>query len=70
MRELIKMFVVLTVLCSFSGGLLAGLHARLMREMRDFVHRHGASAPPEAARVEEIERLVREIPLEEFTHAN
>lgn len=53
-----------------SGGLLAGLHARLMREMRDFVHRHGASAPQEAARVEEMEKLVREIPLEEFTHAN
>ena len=55
-----------------SGSILASLHARLMQEMRDFVTKFGAKSVGRSTRVEdlpsaqaeEIERLVREIPLE------
>ena len=56
-----------------SDSLLASLHVRLMREMRDFVGRFGAQGEDPTTRPDtgianqqevEIERLVREIPLE------
>lgn len=53
-----------------SGSLLAGLHMRLMREMRGFVSRHGAQdreAELGVLQAQEIEKLVKEIPLEEIT---
>ena len=50
-----------------SGSLLASLHARLMREMRDFVSRHGArSTDLDQPSEEEIEKLVKEIPFSEL----
>lgn len=50
-----------------SGNLLASLHARLMREMKDFVSRHGApaGAEPEQLPERQIEELVKQIPLPE-----
>lgn len=57
-----------------NGGLLAGLHARLMRQMRGFVTRHGArqdapaGADPE--READLEKLVREIPVHEMARQN
>lgn len=46
-----------------SGGLLASLHARLMRHMRDFVSNHGAQPASDPPRDAELEKLVRELPL-------
>ncbi|MFH1572198.1 MAG: helix-turn-helix transcriptional regulator [Gemmatimonadota bacterium] len=53
-----------------SGGLLAGLHARLMRHMRGFVSAHGArdaaGPPPDT----ELEKLVREIAVHDLARGN
>lgn len=56
-----------------SGSLLAGLHMRLMREMRAFVSRHGArdrQAEVGELQARRIEKLVKEIPLEEMPQSN
>jgi len=53
-----------------SGSLLASLHARLMRHMRDFVSRHGARDAVEAPREADLERLVRQIPVPELARDN
>ena len=56
-----------------SGSLLASLHMRLMREMRAFVSRHGAQdrqAGLGDVQARQIEKLVREIPLEEMPQSN
>ncbi|MFC1526388.1 helix-turn-helix domain-containing protein [Candidatus Latescibacterota bacterium] len=52
------------------GGVLAGLHARLMGQMRDFVHRHGARTDTDAVGDEELEKLVSQIPVEELSRSN
>ncbi len=48
-----------------SGSLLASLHARLMREMRDFVAHHGAVDQTQTMKEQEqgLEKLVQQIPL-------
>lgn len=48
-----------------SGSLLASLHARLMREMKQFVGRYGARAEPDAVPERQLEELVRQIPMVE-----
>ena len=56
-----------------SGSLLASLHMRLMREMRAFVTRHGARDVEVGLgelQTRQIERLVRQIPLEENEQSN
>lgn len=50
-----------------SGSLLASLHVRLMREMRDFVGKHGAHAEPHEVPQRRLEELVRQIPLDEMS---
>lgn len=52
-----------------SGSLLASLHARLMRQMREFVSRYGAQSEREALPEREIEELVKQIPLPEVAES-
>jgi len=53
-----------------AGGVLAGLHARLMRHMRDFVSQHGARLTGDARHDAELERLVKGIPVPALTRDN